>query len=213
MIWFTSDTHYHHVNICRGASVWPNKAETRNFDKLSQMNDAIVNAINRHVSHDDTLYHLGDWSFGGVQNVWKFRQRINCQTIHLILGNHDQHIKKNKSLIVSEEDRVYFDSLGLYEVDIHPQDLFTSVQGYLELETDDQILVLSHYPMEEWLEMDRKGGVMLHGHCHHKIDNCETNTLYKRMDVGLDWQEFRPYSFDEIIKTMSKRDKKIHTFN
>ena len=45
---------------------------------------------------EDTLYHLGDWSFGGIENIWNFRKRINCKNIYLVPGNHDHHIKKNK---------------------------------------------------------------------------------------------------------------------
>jgi calcineurin-like phosphoesterase family protein len=28
------------------------------------------------------------------------------------------------------------------------------------------------------------------------------------MDVGIDWEEFRPYSIDEIVKIMNKRNVK-----
>jgi len=84
------------------------------------------------------------------------------------------------------------------------------VQGYLELEIGKQTFVLSHYPMEEWLEMDRRGGIMLHGHCHHAIDESETNSIYRRMDVGMDWREFRPFSLEEILDKMKNRPLKKH---
>lgn len=194
-IWFTSDTHFAHKNICRGVSEWKDGDRTRDFSCLESMNYRIVKQINNHVQQDDILYHLGDWSFNGVENIWNFRKQIICKNVHLILGNHDQHIKKNNWS---------FEHVGF------PQDNFLSVQGYLELEIGKQTFVLSHYPMEEWLEMDRRGGIMLHGHCHHAIDESETNSIYRRMDVGMDWREFRPFSLEEILDKMRDRPLKKH---
>ena len=56
--------------------------------------------------------------------------------------------------------------------------------------------------------MDR-GAIHLHGHTHHAIDSSILNTKFKRMDVGIDWEEFRPISWDEIKEIMSKREKYI----
>jgi calcineurin-like phosphoesterase family protein len=217
MIWFSSDFHYGHKNICRGVSEWTGRLEnTRDFKTLEEMNDAIVDGINSVVQQNDILYFLGDWSFGGVDNVWNLRKRIPCKTIHFVLGNHEQQIKKNPEIALPATDRIILDALDIpYEADarlnyVHLQDLFTSVNYYREIEIDKQIFVLSHYPMEEWFEMDRKGGIMLHGHCHHTIDNCTDNTVYKRMDIGIDWKEFRPYSVEEITGRMYKRKLKKH---
>jgi len=214
-IWFTSDTHFGHKNICRGVSEWKDKDTTaRSFDTLEAMNYFIVRNINAVVMPNDILYHLGDWSFGGIENIWKFRQQIACRNIHLITGNHDEHIKKNKILpncwwsdsdVMLDTDE---DNVGLQ---VCAESLFTSVQNYLELVLDKQTFVLSHYPVEEWFDMDRKGAIHLHGHVHHKFDKCEMNTKYRRMDVGIDWEMFRPYSLEEIMHIMNKREKKQHT--
>ena len=101
-VWITSDTHYNHNNICRGVTNWrlPNgevpESQTRNFKNLDLMNDVIVNTINGLVGQDDILIHLGDWSFGGFEMIEEFRNRIFCKNIHLILGNHDHHIERNR---------------------------------------------------------------------------------------------------------------------
>jgi calcineurin-like phosphoesterase family protein len=74
-IWFTSDTHYNHTNICRGVTNWrtPNgdipEKQTRPFETIDRMNDTIVNNINSVVGQDDILIHLGDWSFGGFDKI------------------------------------------------------------------------------------------------------------------------------------------------
>lgn len=220
-IWFSSDWHFSHSNICYGVSVWPDKeTTTRRFDTLHEMNKTLINNINNCVQQDDVLYFLGDWSFNGVDNVWKLRRRINCQTIHFILGNHDQYIKKNREVKILKEDVCLLDSLNAHieftkqfneQCIISVQDLFTSVSNYLEITIDKQIFILSHYPIDEWYEMDR-GSIQLHGHCHHMLDKTSiTNIKYRRMDIGIDWKEFRPYSLEEILKIMNRREIKKHT--
>jgi len=149
-VWITSDTHYNHSNICRGTTNWrkpdgsvPIK-ETRNFKSLDIMNDMIVDNINQYVKQDDVLIHLGDWSFGGFEFIKKFRERIICKNIHLILGNHDHHIENNKENI---------------------QSLFSSVSHYNTLVLGKQNIRLFHYPIDSWNGLN-KGEIHLHGHCH-----------------------------------------------
>ena len=110
-------------------SRWEDKSGCRNFKTLEEHNNSIVDSINSVVGQEDILYHLGDWSFGGVENVFRFRERIICQNVHIILGNHDENIYKNRD--------------NCHEV-------FESVNSYLELKIDDDLIVLSHWPMKIW---------------------------------------------------------------
>ena len=188
MIWITSDTHYAHTNMCAGITRWSNPEENcRSFKTLQEMNYAIVDTINSNVLQDDILYHLGDWSFGGEENIHKFYDQLICKNIHLILGNHDKHIKNNEN----------------------NNKLFTIEPQLCKLQYEDQQFILSHYPIQEWENMD-KGSIHLHGHSHGKLNNNELNIKYRRMDVGLDSYEFRPYTIDEIIHIMDKREIKKH---
>ena len=96
-LFFTSDTHYNHKNICRGVTSWTHaEGHTRDFPTLAKMNDTIVNNINNVVGQDDILIHLGDWSFGGFESISEFKHRLICQNVYLILGNHDHHTDKNR---------------------------------------------------------------------------------------------------------------------
>lgn len=160
MDWFISDTHYHHKNIIRGLSEWPEGKGTRDFPDFKSHDDYIVGLINDHVMDQDTLYHLGDWSFGGKEFVLEFRRRLNCRRIHLLLGNHDHHI------------------LPLHE-EYHGT-LWESVSHYKELKVGQRNLVLMHYPIQSWNHMDR-GAIHLHGHVHGNIAKMDG-----RYDVGVD---------------------------
>jgi calcineurin-like phosphoesterase family protein len=189
-IFFTSDTHYAHKNICSANSSW--ESDTRLFDSLDMMNDTIVDIINLTVSEDDILFHLGDWSFGGFDNIIEFRNRINCKNIHLILGNHDHHITNNKNNV---------------------QSIFSSVNSYLTLDVrrrkqnkksmmEKFNFVLFHYPIASW-DGIRKGHMHLHGHCH--LPQHLRVGLGKSIDVGMDGNEFKPMSMDEIVSILKDR--------
>jgi calcineurin-like phosphoesterase family protein len=188
-VFITSDTHYSHKNICRGVTSWrlPNgeipAEQTRDFTTIEKMNTAIVNNINEVVGQDDILIHLGDWSFNGFDQIREFWDRLVCKNIHLILGNHDTHIEKNRENI---------------------QDLFLSVSHYNTLEIGDFKFQLCHYPISSWDALN-KGVMHLHGHVH--LSPNKRFGVGKRMDVGMDGHpEFRPYNvIREVVPLLKNR--------
>jgi calcineurin-like phosphoesterase family protein len=187
-LWFTSDTHYNHSNICSSTTNWKNsELITRKFNSLEEMNDKLVDNINHCIMEDDILIHLGDWSFGGFDSIVEFRRKINCKNIHLILGNHDHHIKNNKDNSCS---------------------LFSSVNEYMHLDlkvpngelVDEYKFILMHYPIASWDGMN-KGAIHLHGHVHLPPDLRIHDG--KSMDVGVDGNELNPIELNEILDIMS----------
>jgi len=214
MIWFSSDWHYGHKNMTYGESVWSDKEnKTRKFDTTQKMSRALVESINKYVQQDDTIYFLGDFAFAGIENIYNFWKQLNCKNIHFIPGNHDHHIKKNRILpncvTTSLGQIMDLNENSKHISSSHAQDLFHMLPELTTITYEKQLIVLSHYPIDQWEDMGH-GSIMLHGHCHHQIDDCETNMQYRRMDVGIDWKEFRPYSIDEIVKMMNKRNVKKH---
>lgn len=190
-VWITSDTHYSHKNICRGVTNWRTSegeipvSQTRDFPTIEKMNASIVNNINEVVGQDDILIHLGDWSFGGYDQIREFWDRIICKNIHLVLGNHDHHIDNNRD--------------GC-------QGLFQSVSHYNTLEIGQFKFRLMHYPISSWDGLG-KGVMHLHGHCH-----LPTNLRFgkgQRMDIGMDGHpEFRPYNvYREVVPLLRNRPK------
>ena len=153
------------------------------------MNDTLVNNINDTVGENDILIHLGDWSFGGFDNISEFRNRINCKNIHLVIGNHDHHIYRNKSDI---------------------QKIFTSTQYYLNLDvripegkTVRRVnIVCFHYPIASWDGMANKT-IHLHGHVH--LPPHQRLSDGRAMDVGVDGNDLYPVSLTEIEQIMTDR--------
>ena len=190
-VWITADTHYNHTNICRGVTAWrmPDgslpESQTRDFPNLEKMNSAIVNNINEVVGQDDVLIHLGDWSFGGFEQIEEFYDRLICKNIHLILGNHDHHIDRNRENI---------------------KRLFLSVSWFEQFQYQGETIEMMHYPISSWNGL-RKGRVHLHGHCH--LPHAVKISNGRRMDVGMDGHpEFRPY---DLLKECLNPLKKLKT--
>lgn len=209
-VWFTSDTHYWHKNITYGESAWSNK-ETgcRRFDTTQEMSQHIVEQINKYVGQDDILIHLGDWSFGGIENIWNFRKQLNVKTIYLCVGNHDNHIKKNYILPnVYEKDlhnSILLDTKDVYQCVgknikyVDAQSLFEVVDDYLEIIIEKNLFCCMHYPIEEWNDRHRKA-YMLHGHSHGN-----SSIKKDRLDVGIDniyklFGEYKPINYKELMQ-------------
>jgi calcineurin-like phosphoesterase family protein len=189
-LYFTSDTHYGHSNICRATTRWSEADNlTRDFKSLDEMNSVLVDRLNDTVGQDDVLIHLGDWSFGGFENIKEFRDRIVCKNVHLVHGNHDHHIRREKGDI---------------------QQIFTSTQDYLHLDvrkpngklTDKFSLICMHYPIASWNGMN-DGVIHLHGHVHLP-PNLRVNQG-KAMDVGVDGNNLYPISLEEILSIMKNQ--------
>jgi calcineurin-like phosphoesterase family protein len=131
-IWVTADQHFGHANIIRMCR--------RPFQTLNEMDDEMIRLWNSRVGIEDTVYHLGDFAFGGGRGA-NVLMRLNGVK-HLIRGNHDP-----KGGIAG----------------------WTSVQQYFELYLGERkSAVMSHYAMEDWHGMTR-GNVMFHGHSHGQL--------------------------------------------
>ncbi len=191
MLWFTSDTHYNHANICSATTQWKNPITCREFISLEQMNSHLIANINAKVAQDDILFHLGDWSFGGFEQIQKFRDRIFCKNVHIITGNHDHHIEKNRE---------------------NCQSLFSSVNKYLDLIVKwnagttyyigEQRFALMHFPIASWDNM-AKGAIHLHGHVHFPANKRIGSG--KMMDVGCDGNGLKPIPLSQIMSIMNKQ--------
>lgn len=227
-------THYGHKNICRGASEWNDGGQnTRDFDTIEEMNQAIVDGINKRVKEDDILIHLGDWSFGGIENIWNFIKQIKCKNIHLVYGNHDHHIKGDKILPnvekcfesyedgevkfinkdVNKRSWINVDRHDIHKGEVRSQDLFSSTGDVLDFTiTSDNVkgklrFICNHFPFLTW-DKQSNGTIMLHGHEHGGIDNLNNNC--KRLDTGIDvtykfYKEYRPFNIKEIIQLLENK--------
>ncbi len=205
-IFFTSDTHYFHKNIA-GPKVSKWKSGYRDFEDEKEMSRHIVKIFNEIVAEDDILYHLGDWSFGGIENIWNFRKQLRCKNIHLCYGNHDNHIINNKDIPENqfEESFNWSQYSRKEELDFKLQDLFQSTQDTIEVKHRKHKFFMSHYKHAVW-PSNNKGVIHLYGHSHSSAEGWK---IGKSMDVGIDnakklLGEYKPFSIEEVISIMDK---------
>lgn len=199
-LYFTSDTHYNHRNICRGVSEWKDKNnnipvnQTRDFKTLDHMNSVIVDNINSNVGENDILVHMGDFSFGGFESIIEFRKRIVCKNIVLFCGNHDKFLRENKDGVQG-----YFKHVSDYAL--------LDVRRPIEMKKGGMVERLSfvcfHHPIASWDSMNR-GVPHLFGHVHLGPTN-KIMKNSKSMDVGCDGNDLKPYSLNEINKIMKNQ--------
>lgn len=188
--YFTADTHFGHQNIVRGCTKWEDKSPCRDFKTLKDHDRAVIDTINKTVAYDDILYHLGDWSMGGEDNIWRFRRAIVCRNVHFICGNHDHHIHRNKKLTTPT---------GL----VHARDLFSSYHDLLEKELSGKYqMVMCHYPILHW-HKQRRGSIHLYGHVHQELAY-HTRAVCVSLDAH---PGFRPFSLDDILKLIKAREQ------
>lgn len=79
MVYFTADLHLGHENIIHHCS--------RPFRTVEEMDRALIDAWNKRVGPEDTVYILGDLMFSCKDPAGYLRQLAGKK--HLILGNHD----------------------------------------------------------------------------------------------------------------------------
>lgn len=187
-IYITSDTHYCHENIVRGTSKWEDKSRCRDFDTLEEHDETLIKNINKVVKKNDYLYCLGDWSFGGKEQISEFRNRLECQSVILILGNHDLHIVKNSYVPYRKWE-------------VRAQDLFKSTHEILEKKWMKHNFVMCHYPILSW-HRKAAGAIHLYGHTHEEL-NYHPHAICVSIECH---PEFRPFSIEELIKIKEERD-------
>jgi calcineurin-like phosphoesterase family protein len=173
-IFVTSDTHAFHERIIEFCP------KTRKGSSTEEMTENLVQAHNRVVSPEDTVYFLGDFAFGGrPDKIKNFADRLNG-TKHLIYGNHDKVIRGNAVL----------------------QSCFASVQDYKRFSYQKQQFVLFHFPIARW-EGCHYGAIHLFGHEHGGFEQ-----EGRCMDVGIDTRpngDMQPWLLDDVIRLLKDK--------
>lgn len=192
MIWFTSDLHFFHDRIL---DFHPRRKEL--FGKtIEEAKEAMIQLWNSRVDKKDTIYILGDLSFGTIEDKRKLFQRLNGNKV-LILGNHDK---------VPDHLKCYFNHI----TQIKNMTFKKSVYNFLHRDIE---MIMCHFPMLSWEHKD-KNSVMIHGHCHGKVDEINKNSDDLRFDVGLDSElaNYNLISLEKLAKHIKQKED-VRKFN
>jgi len=192
-LFFTSDTHFGHENIIKFCN--------RPYANANEMNEALINNWNSVVGPDDTIFHLGDFAFGGSYLWNNMLDRLNGH-IHLIIGNHDR--KNLRQGYVTK---------------------FDSVNPQLQINIGGRPVYLNHYPFLCYggsYRGDRDAVWQLFGHVHSgPLSSGKDSERLKMLfpyqyDVGVDNNNFTPISWyqlkekiDNQVKEYAKDKKEV----
>lgn len=120
---FTSDTHYFHLNVITFCK--------RPFATVEEMNQVMLDNWNRVVQPEDVVWFLGDFSFGKDDVTANVLRQLSG-TKHLIVGNHDRKGRAEKLF-----NRRW-------------QEFFASRHDYLRVAVGEHKFVLCHFPFASW---------------------------------------------------------------
>lgn len=168
---FTADTHFGHNGI--------RKFCNRPFSSFENMDKTLIQNWNAVVGPEDTVYHLGDFSFRAERDVSSYLERLNGE-VHLIIGNHDDpDLRKDPAP-------------------------FASVNDLLTVKVNGKKITLCHYAMRVWPNSHR-GTWHLYGHSHGTLPDDATSRSF---DIGVDCHNYKPLSFEEVEALIEKKDWK-----
>lgn len=149
----------------------------RPWPSAIEMDVDLIKIWNKIVGPEDEVWHLGDFSFH--RSDWRpdaaIVEQLNGK-INIIAGNHDNvgFLRKCKFASVRE---------GI-------------VERTFDHEGKKHFIVMCHYPLREWNGF-YYDAIHLYGHVHDTLPN-----FYRSMDVGVDTNDFMPYSLKQIVKKM-----------
>ena len=182
MIFFTADTHFGHYNIIKYCK--------RPFKTIDDMNNTIINNWNKVVNNKDLVYHLGDFSLrqNKKNEINDILNALNGQ-IFLIKGNHDQTkqlSKKIKQRFIAIKD--------IHTVKIQDDEINTNQKHHI---------MLCHYPIRNW-DGQFHDSWHLYGHSHGMLEEDQEKMSF---DVGVDCNNFYPFSYEDVKLRMLKKIK------
>lgn len=180
MIYFTADHHFNHTNIIKFCN--------RPFATVEEMNTTMIARWNEVVKHDDTVYHLGDFTLEGPVVAEQFFAALNGH-IGVIPGGHDVRW-------LADSEQYYSNGYMVDPVEILPP-LVSLEFPELGKGGRPHVIVLCHYAMRVW-DRSHHGAWHLYGHSH---GNLPVEGL--SFDVGVDCHDFRPISLGEVAARMA----------
>lgn len=152
----------------------------RPFDSVEAMDKALIKNWNAAVQHDDEIYIVGDFTRDNG-HARRYLPVLNGRK-YMVAGNHDKFLRD------FEEKDLWLEWIKEYAVINH--------KGFK--------LVLFHYPLAEWAGF-YGGSIHLHGHIHNRpIAPYWNPSIIRAFNVGVDVNDYKPVSIDEIIKRANK---------
>lgn len=178
---FWSDLHLFHKSAIRA----------RGFEDADAMNRDLLSKCS-HLKKTDTLFLLGDISFGKFEQTKEWLSEIPSRKV-LVMGNHDSGLAKHLEKLFDEVHKL----LRIKAVS------YTGPE-WQRTKSDQVDIVCCHFPLLVW-DKAHYGSWHLHGHCHGNLQWPGPHEV-RAIDVGVDaFGKNGPLSFFDIKGVMDTR--------
>lgn len=169
MNYYIADTHFGHENVL--------KFDGRLFDTVDEMDKILITQWNAVVKDSDDVYIIGDFIYKSKKPAAWYLNRLKGRK-HLIQGNHDHHLIKDKSLIKE----------------------FESVDKMTYVKDGNYTIVLCHFPLAEWNKY-WQGSWHIYGHIHNQKKDCFAFISgHKRaLNAGCMINNYTPVTIEQLI--------------
>ena len=181
MNYYIADLHLGHKNALK-------YNKDNRFKTIEEYDATIIKNWNNTVGIDDDVYILGDISWYNSTQTVEILKNLNGNK-HLIIGNHDRKLLRNKQL----------------------RDCFVEISDYKELNLDNNLfIVLSHYPIP-CFNRHYYGAYHLYGHVHNSAEWRFVEEMREKMEkeynfpcqmynvgVMMDYMNYTPRTLYEI---------------
>lgn len=177
-LFFTSDPHYGHENILKYCH--------RPFNSIEEHDEELIRLWNETVPEDGIVFILGDIGFCSETYLKTILNRLNGK-IYWIIGNHDWR-------------RITPGIMNRFEC----------ITQQMVITVDNKLVYLNHFPFLCYPDSDRHPVYQFFGHVHSgplsgSSDISRLVHLNKRQyDVGVDNNEYKPISFQDIMKKIGE---------
>ena len=177
-LFFTSDPHFGHENILKYCH--------RPFSSIEEHDEELIRLWNETVPEDGIVFILGDIGFCSETYLKTILNRLNGK-IYWIIGNHDWR-------------RITPGIMNRFEC----------ITQQMVITVDNKLVYLNHFPFLCYPDSDRHPVYQFFGHVHSgplstSSDISRLVHLNKRQyDVGVDNNEFKPISFQDIMKKIGE---------
>jgi calcineurin-like phosphoesterase family protein len=179
-IYLIGDTHFDHKNIIR--------YQHRPFSNVIEMNHAIRNNWNKTVDDTDTVYFLGDWTFGWGHKPAIYWKRQLKGVIVSIRGSHDQGARGIKLFNYKELHINGYDFLLIHDPDPNGK----------------------HQTQRQKQKLQNWHGWIIHGHVHNNRPFIDGE--HKTINLSVEVINYRPMGLSDLLKDLDsiKRRRTIN---
>jgi len=180
MKYWSSDWHIGHKNVL--------KFSNRPFKDIDEMDNYIINMVLDTVKQGDEIYFLGDLGFHPSPAIDRlFRELPKKVNFNWVIGNHDKKVLNHYKQFANKLDHI--------------------METTIRVDEKKQRIVMCHYPMLTWNQSHRNAW-QLFGHHHingHGSELLEKMIVGKMLNVNLEYNDFKMYDENDIIRIMNKK--------